>query len=266
MTRFDRYQLYERSVQTPKDQVDIFEQIYKDVHNGKAPHSLREDFCGTFMISCEWVKKDPKNHAMGLDISSEPLDYGKKHHYPKLTADEKKRLQILKKNAISVTHPKSDVVAACNFSFYFFMEFKTLVTYFKKARASLKPGGLLLLEMVGGPEMMQEMKERKRFTKNGELWFTYIWDQQWFDPVTHSCRYAIDFKMANGKYHKEAFVYDWRLWTVPEVRAALHEAGFSQSYAYWEKEDKDGNDTGEFHSVKWARNDEAWIAYIVGKK
>ena len=50
------------------------------------------------------------------------------------------------------------------------------------------------------------------------------------------------------------------------MREMLAEAGFSESHVYWETEDEDGEDTGE-----WARSEEApcnpsWICYVVAVK
>ena len=65
---------------------------------------------------------------------------------------------------------------------------------------------------------------------------------------------------------KRAFEYHWRFWTVPEVREMLLEAGFSRTRVYWEKEDDDGEDTGEWAHSDEAPNNESWLCYIVGVK
>ena len=50
----------------------------------------------------------------------------------------------------------------------------------------------------------------------------------------------IHFEFTNGSRLKRAFTYEWRLWTLPEIRELLGEAGFSRSTVYWEDRDADG--------------------------
>ena len=82
--KFDKYLYYENSVQTPEEHVSIFDRMFLELR-GRQALTLREDFCGTFLISCEWVKRNPKNVALGIDLDPEPLGFGKKNHYSKLT-------------------------------------------------------------------------------------------------------------------------------------------------------------------------------------
>ena len=63
----------------------------------------------------------------------------------------------------------------------------------------------------------------------------------------------------------DTFTYDWRLWTIPEVREAMREAGFDQTAVYWETEHK-GEGTGEYVRSEHGDNAYAWVAYIVGVK
>jgi hypothetical protein len=65
---------------------------------------------------------------------------------------------------------------------------------------------------------------------------------------------------------KKAFSYEWRLWTLPEIRELLLEAGFSKATVYWEGEDEDGEGNGEFTPEAEGEPDPAWIVYIVAEK
>jgi hypothetical protein len=69
--------------------------------------------------------------------------------------------------------------------------------------------------------------------------------------------------MADGTVIRDAFTYDWRLWTIPEVLELLEEAGFSKSVVFWEKE-IDGEGTGEYVPTEKGTNDYSWCAYIAG--
>ena len=122
--------------------------------------------------------------------------------------------------------------------------------------------GVVILEMAGGPGMITIGKETKTLTDKDKKKFTYIWDQRSFNPVDRNAHYAIHFKLPNGKSLNNAFTYDWRLWTIPEVRDVFAEAGFKKTYVYWENEHK-GKGTGEYSQTEHADNAFAWIAYVV---
>ena len=76
----------------------------------------------------------------------------------------------------------------------------------------------------------------------------------------------IHFKFKDGSKLKRAFSYAWRLWTAPEIRDLLLEAGFATVTVYWEGEDEDGEGDGVFTPNDTGEADLAWIAYIVGEK
>ena len=264
----DKYTLYERSVQSPAQHVEWLRAAYQDLFSA-APRHLREDFCGTFWLCAEWIKADPSHSAVGLDLDPEPLAYGRQAHLRNLTPAQKRRLQILQQNVLTVTKPKADLIIAGNFSFCIFKERQILVDYFRKCLASLSPspGGALVLEIAGGPGMIAPMRERKT-VKLGSRKFTYIWDQKSFDPITHNASYSIHFeskpKTGKGSFvMRDAFTYDWRLWSITELRDALSEAGFQETAVYWETEHK-GEGTGEYVRSEHGDNAYAWIAYVAG--
>lgn len=260
--KYDKYHWYEESVQSVTEDVELFMSLYKQMR-GNDPLVLREDFCGTFKFACEWVKKSPKHLAECLDLDPEPLSYGLKHHYTKLTNEQKKRIKVQRRNVITVSQKKADLIVANNFSFYIFLDRKTLVNYFKACRGSLKKGGMAIFEMVGGPGFIEKNKERRTLKSNGKKHFQYIWDQKSFNPINREGHYAIHFRTNDDRLIKDAFTYHWRIWTLPEVRDALIEAGFKDTCVFWETEYR-GKATGEFIKTESGDNDWTWIAYIGG--
>jgi hypothetical protein len=263
-----KYHLYERSVQSPKEHIDLVESMANDLRETPA-RRLREDFCGTFLLSCEWVKRHPANRALGIDLDPEPVHYGRIHHAPKLNPSQKKRLRLVLDDVRTPTPPTSDLIIVGNFSFFIFQERKTLLHYFRSCLKSLAKDGLLILELAGGPGMITKSRERRTLTTRSGKKFLYFWDQKSFDPITRRARYAIHFKFptAQGKIKdgmKDAFTYDWRLWTIPELRDVLADAGFKQSFVYWETTHK-GEGTGEYARSEKGDNAFSWITYIVGK-
>ena len=136
-----------------------------------------------------------------------------------------------------------------------------MVRYMQRCRDALKDDGVLFMDMFGGPEAFEETKEKTKYDG-----FTYIWHQAKFHPVTNFMRCHIHFKFPDGSRLKKAFTYEWRLYTAPELRDMLLEAGFSKVTVYWEGEDEDGEGNGEFTPDDKGEADLAWIAYIVAEK
>ncbi|MBI3544706.1 MAG: class I SAM-dependent methyltransferase, partial [Deltaproteobacteria bacterium] len=217
----------------------------------------------TFHFACEFVKRDPANTAEALDLDPEPLAYGLRKHYPKLKPEQRKRLAIHRRNVISVSKKKVDVIVANNFSFYIFQERAKLVEYFRAARKSLARNGMFILEMVGGPGFVEKNKEQRTIKHLGKPLFTYIWDQRSFNPVDRRALYSIHFRFPDGSIRKDVFTYDWRIWTIPEVRDALREAGFQDTAVFWETSHR-GEATGEFVRSEKGSNDWTWLCYVSG--
>lgn len=258
----DKYHFYEESVQCPEEDIELFVSLYQQAH-GREPRHMREDFCGTFKLACEFVKRGPKNTAEALDLDPEPLAYGRRTHLARLSADQKSRLSVHERDVISVSRAKADLIIANNFSFYIFRERETLVRYFSKACRSLKRGGMHILEMVGGPGFVEKNREQRTIKQMGRAKFKYVWDQRSFNPINREGRYAIHFQLPDGRKVRNAFTYHWRIWTIPEVCDALREAGFRETAVFWETSYR-GEGTGEFLRTEKGDNDWTWLAYVAG--
>jgi hypothetical protein len=201
---------------------------------------------------------------MGVDLDPEPIAWGKTRN-KKLPKAILSRLDIRVGNVLEQHTPAADVAIAGNFSFFIFKTRALLLEYFRVAHATLADEGVLVLEMAGGPGMIESTRERKTVRSRTGRKFMYVWDQQSFDPITHDAKYAIHFNFPDGTRMTDAFTYDWRLWTIPEVREALVEAGFSSTAVYWETTHR-GEGTGEYTLSERGDNAFAWIAHVVGVK
>lgn len=262
----DKFRCYQQSVQTPDHEVEFFEQAYRDV-NRRRPQSLREDFCGTFAVCCEWVKSHKTRTAIGVDLCGETLQWGREHNLSKLSETEKKRVRLIEQDVRKRNRPAVDVLAAQNFSFWIFKTRQEVVDYFKIARSNVNPKGIMVMDMMGGGECYEEELVDKRTIKKGKKGFKYHWEQASFNPITGDASFYISFKFADGSKLKRAFEYHWRFWTIPEVREMLAEAGFRESHVYWELEDEDDPDIdGTWERRAVASSDPSWICYIVAVK
>ena len=255
--RPDPYALYEQAVQDPDADIALIQRIYRKRYE-RVPRSLREDFCGTAAMACRWVQKHPENRALAIDIDAEPLAWCREHHVAGLRPAQAARLELIEGDVREVRRAPVEVTIAFNFSYYLFRTRDALRAYFAKARSTLGPEGLFVVDCYGGADSFRTMRERRRV--NG---FVYVWDQFAVDPISHSVTNYIHFELRDGTRIPRAFRYDWRLWTVPELRELLAEAGFSGSEVYWEGTDREtGEANGIFHPRERAPDDPAWICYI----
>lgn len=261
----DKFDCYQKSVQSPEHEIEFFEQAYRDV-NRRKPLVLREDFCGTFAVCCEWVKSSPKRTATGVDLCGDTLQWGRDHNLAKLTSSQADRIKLFEQDVRKKNRPQVDVLAAQNFSFWIFKTRPSLLEYLKIARANLKPGGIMIMDMMGGGDCFLEDHTDKRTIGSGKKAFKYHWEQASFNPITSDATFYISFRFKDGSKLKRAFEYQWRFWSILEVRELLEEAGFKESHVYWEEEDENGEDTGTWKRTEKAPSTACWVSYIVGVK
>ncbi len=257
---FDKYFYYEKSVQSADNDVHFLKKTFREIR-GKNPKILREDFCGTFKICCEWVKLDSDFQAVGIDLEPEPIEYGKKNYFAKLDGGEKQRVQIFNKNVLDKSLPKADMIAAQNFSYYLFKERAELKNYFKNAFEALGDEGVFIVDCFGGSQCYEPNEEETEHDG-----FSYYWDQDKFDPVTNEALFHIHFKRKGEKKREKVFTYDWRMWTIPEIKEVMLEAGFKKVHVYWEGTDDDGSGDGVFTKVSQGEDCEGWVAYLAAEK
>jgi SAM-dependent methyltransferase len=256
--RADRYRCYQQAVQAPESEIAVIERVFAK-QRGRPPRRLREDFCGTASLSCAWAAHHRDNHAIGIDIDPECLGWGRRHNLRELGALAQSRVKLVEGDVRDIGHEPVDVTAAFNFSYFILRTRPELLRYFRAAHASLCPDGILFLDVYGGPEAQQPLVTRRRFRD-----FTYVWEQKSFDPIGCLGTNAIHFEFPDGSALRNAFRYDWRLWSLPELRDLLSEAGFARSEVYWEGTDRrTGRGNEIYRRRERAEPDLAWIAWLV---
>lgn len=259
--RADRHKLYEKSVQDVADEYDFVIKTFHDIRDRK-PVSLREDFCGTAGMSCEWVSRDKGNTAIGVDFDPGVLAWGREHNLSKLKADEQMRLQLVQEDVCAVTTPSPvDVILAMNFSYQVFKTREKLGGYFRHVRDGLVDDGIFIIDVFGGYEAYMEMREKRK-----QKGFKYIWEHARYNPINGDILCHIHFAFPDGSKLKEAFTYDWRLWSLPELQELLTEAGYSKVTVYWEEVDEDDDGTGEYSPATVGEADPGWVCFIVAEK
>ena len=267
----DRHLLYTPAVQHVEHDLDALEHIYRSL-NGRAPALLREDFCGTAALACEWVRRGPRRRAWGVDLHGPTLSWARRRRLSSL-GSAAGRVTLLHSDARRLTRPPVDLVVALNYSYWVFHRRAALLAYFRAARASLARGGLLCLDAFGGTEAMQELVETRHVPASrgpgGERVppFRYVWEQVAFNPVEHGLRCHIHFRMRDGREMRRAFSYDWRMWTLPEIRELLAEAGFRESIVYLQDWDDEAHEAlGSYSRRRRFENQQSWLAYVIGAR
>ncbi len=276
----DLHHLYEAAVQSVEADLDFAARVFKNKRGRKAV-ALREDFCGTAALACEWASRSPKNHAWGVDIDQPTLNWGMEHNVPyissrrsKTKADGKRsgKIDLLCGDVLTAKTPPVDLVMALNFSYCIFKTREQLCDYFKTVRKNLKKDGLFIMDLYGGTEAVEaklEPRDVEAFTaKDGTKVpkFEYIWDQDVYNVIDHHVVNYIHFKIPRVGKIEKAFTYDWRLWTLPELQELLIEAGFEFAEVYLHDWDEDGDSDEIYRLRKNYENSLGWVAYIVGIK
>jgi hypothetical protein len=259
MIKRDKHQLYQVSVQDPVSEVKLIKRCYRGLRK-KDAETLREDFCGTAILSKTWVELTPEGSAMGVDLHKPTLDYARRTNAESLgpRADS---LDLVHGNVLDPRVETSDIVVAFNFSYFVFKTREVLTTYFSRVYDDLASDGVFFLDIYGGPEAQVVQEESTEHDG-----FTYVWDQARYNPITGETLCHIHFDFPDGTRMNRAFTYDWRLWSLPEVKDILIDAGFRTVEVFWEGTDDDGDGNGIFRRSKKGDDSSCWVAYIVAAK
>ena len=266
--------LYRRAVQHPQAEAEFLYKAYLHYHRGTAPLLLREDFAGTCAIASAWVGMDNEHQAMAVELHGPTTRWAQREAYNELgeRADD---LHIVQADVMDMVSPKVDITCALNFSTFIYHDRASLKQYFKAARRGLRPGGVLVIDAYGGPGAMltgTQTREVPAYDPTGRVdeqlaGMMYHWEQRSFDPVTHRTECRIHFDLADGTRVDSAFIYRWRLWTIPELVELMQEAGFSRAEAWCDAYDPHSDTSdGAYRPIKKMPARRDWIAYVIGVK
>ena len=257
----DRHELYQASVQDTEAEIDFVESTWSELRNRPA-ELLREDFCGTANTACEWVRRDPLHYSVAIDLDPEVLEWGRRHNLEDLDDDEFARIRLLQADVATCTTEAADIVLAMNFSYYLFMTRAAMLRYFRNVRDGLVEDGLFILDAYGGYDAPREIEEERECDG-----FTYVWEQASYNPIDGAMTCHIHYRFPDKSRMDRAFTYHWRLWTLPEIRELLEEAGFHGVTVYWEGTDEETNEgNGIYEPAEVGDADPGWICYIVAQR
>lgn len=248
----DKHDLYERCV-TDGPRLARF---LRAVH-GRNRAILREDFSGSAALARAWAASG--SPAIAVDI--DPLV---------LTRAQAPGVKVVVSDAARC-RLRADIIAATNFPLGYFHTRTSLVAYLKTARRSLSPRGIFAADLYGGADSFRPLKITQKCRGPAGERITYTWEQRHADPVTGLVLDTLSFSVTAGSRTRklpDAFVYRWRLWSIPELKDALADAGFRSADVYsrlGDAIDADGNlyvlPLGNDHDL-----DDNYVVYIVARR
>ena len=253
----DKYELYEASVYQPEDDLVFIEKVFRR-GRGRSPRVLREDFAGTSRLSAMWATRFADGTAYAVDLDAQPLAWGRARHLERL-GEAAMRVHQIQANVLTARTPPADAVTAFNFSYWIFRERRTMLAYFRHVRRSLRPDGAFFLDLMGGPGIQKPCEEKTR-----ERGFTYVWEQEATDAIQQHVRCHIHFDFPGGSRMRRAFTYDWRFWTLPEIREVMAEAGFRETRVYVEAWDDETRPDPPSARRSVMEQQETWLALVAG--
>ncbi len=225
--------------------------------HGRKPRVLREDFSGTAALAKEWGRA--YGSAVAVDQDAKPLARAKGPSVRAVRAD------VLR------CRVKADIIAATNFPLGYFHQRGDLVRYLKHARSCLNPRGVLLADLYGGRDAMRPLNIGRKLRGPAGQRVEYTWEQRETDPATNLVLDTLSFVVtASGKAKRypDAFVYHWRIWSIPEVRDAMMDAGFRAVDVYARMGDAIDSDGNLYVSPIQSGDelDENYVVYVVGRR
>ncbi len=243
----DKHDLYEQCVQSPEHLLPMLCAMHAvgPASSRCVARILGEDFAGTAALSYLWADADPANHAIAIDLDKETLHRRPPHD----------RVTRVVGDVRTATHPAEpgypgacDILFVGNFSLGYLHTRAELLAYLRCARARLTPGGVFLCDTYGGESAFLTGSVHRDHTAPDGRRIRYTWEQRDANPLTGMVTDVLHFEIDRaGMIEAEfpdAFVYRWRLWSVPELCDAMAEAGFTETEVYDkapDAEDEEGN-------------------------
>lgn len=237
----DRLELYRWAVQDPETHVEVLRRIYERVRSGSVPRLLREDFAGTSAEAIAWVGAGEGREAVAVDLDGGVLAWARERAV-RLLGERAGAIEWFVGDALVVEPEKgrADLLCVLNYSVLYMHELAKLDEYLRRTRAGLAARGVLVMNLFGGAAATRVGEIRHEVTPHprspaeqpGVGKFGYVWEVRSFDRRSARIECRIHFEVPDGpggsgaEIVRDAFVYDWRLWSPGELMAACTRAGF----------------------------------------
>jgi hypothetical protein len=256
----DRYALYELCVTSPLPLARFLHAAH-----GRSPHLLGEDFSGSGPLSRAWASLGPRFHSVAVDQDAEPL--ARLRGCERVSTEHRDVLR---------SRSRVDILACTNFPIGYWHTRESLLRYLRHARSRLNSQGMLVCDLYGGSNALSPGSYTRSLRgPHGER-IEYTWEQRSADPLSHRVRNAIHFRVrekGESRTLRDAFEYDWRLWSIPELSDAIRDAGFRGIDVYHTLGDaievSNRSSAGKLKPRAMSENDELpdpWVVYVVARR
>ncbi len=228
----DKFSLYELCVQSP----DYDAKMLRAIH-GRSPRTLGEDFCGSAAISRAWIALHAGCTAVAVDHDAATLAAAQSRDPGLSDSRAAGRITYILADVLAV-RDRCDIITVQNFSICELHTRPALVAYLKHARSRLAARGLFACDIYAGADCFFTGRIKRLVDGPAGEKITYTWEHRTTDPLRARVQNAIHFEVRAGSAGKkplklpDAFVYDWRLWSPPELADAMLEAGFREVQFY----------------------------------
>eukprot|EP01052_Picozoa_sp_SAG31_P006387 SAG31_NODE_293_length_18292_cov_8.779586_13_plen_195_part_00 len=153
--QLDIHEAYQPALQpNPQDDVDFYIQAYEHLCSGQVARRLREDFCGTMLVSLAWVKSAPDRLASCVDLDSEVIAWAQQKSLNLEPQSVRERITVLCGDVLETPTPSNeadrfDVICANNYSHQCLKSRELMLKYLISCRGSLAAGGIFVLDLCG---------------------------------------------------------------------------------------------------------------------
>lgn len=238
----DRFDCYELCVQSPRHVTQLLRAIHARGESGSTPAVLREDFSGTAAVSRRWIRDAIASgiapRALCVDVDGDALSKARAAAESDGCADS---LELLAASAISIPvrpNDACDCIFVGNFSIGYIHQRADLIQYLSNSRQRLAlanagfGGGVFVCDTYDSAHKYALGAVHRRHPSRGREIIHYTWQHRAADVLNAMVENAIHFRIEiDGEIvhdYPDAFVYRWRLWSIAELRDALHEVGFAR--------------------------------------
>jgi hypothetical protein len=251
----DKYDLYEMAAQSPRIQARFLRALHYREHNDNAL-VLGEDFAGTGAISRAWVESFEGASSVCVDHDAEPMQRADG------IAGIRRRCCDVRKASDEV-----DLLCTLNFSICELHSRSDLVAYLEHALSRIRPGGVFVADLYGGSDAFAEGESETVLRESDSGVVQYMWEQRYAAPLTGRVVNAMHFRVGEGEWMRDAFVYDWRLWSPVELRDAMLDAGFG-SVEFYDRLGDAIDEDGSIHALPLDDDepiDENFVVFVAAR-
>lgn len=232
------HDLYELCVQ----RAEVMAMFLGSLVHGEHAH-LREDFSGRGSVARAWCAAGQTRTAVCVDIDAGVLQEGQR-----LAACEgvAERLRWVRAdlNTGPVEEAPADIIFAGNFSIGYFHSRASLLAYTQRVARALTPGGAFVCDTYGGAGAFSLGGQiRTRLHASGDV-VRSMWRHEEADPRTGMVTNSLSLRVLRGgdvvADFPRAFIYRWRLWSLPELRDVFAESGLDEPRVYMDVQSAEG--------------------------